>query len=121
MLQQWGCSNWHTGTSVGKEAPCIQLDWQFMSAAGECITARGEATARITILTLVDCETGYVGALMVNHKKADPYVVKLAAAFVDRVRAELVRLRYDNEPSIVQLAENILAWRRRGGTKLEPI
>ncbi len=43
------------------------------------------------------------------------------ANFLDRMRSDEVRLRYDNEPSLVQFMEKVKTLRNPRMTTLEPI
>ena len=80
-----------------------------------------EAHAKATVLTMVDTDTGYVGVLMVSGNSPDCFMVWSTSSFVDTLRAEKTRLRYDNEPAMRQLAENIATLRHSRTTILEPI
>ena len=57
------------------------------------------------MLTMVHMHTGYVRVLMVSRKNHDNFLVRSTASFVDKLRAEKTRLRYDNESASRQLAE----------------
>ena len=73
-----------------------------------------EAQAKATALTMVDMDSGYVGVfLMVSGKSPDDFTVRSLSSFVDKLRAEKTRLRYDNEPAMrmLALAEKIAAFR----------
>ena len=47
--------------------------------------------------------------------------MRSSSSFVDKLRAEKTRLRYDNEPAMILLAEKIAAFRHPRTTILEPI
>ena len=70
---------------------------------------------------MVDMDSGYVGVLMVSGKSPDNFTVRSSSSFVDKLRAEKTRLRYDNEPAMRLLAEKIAAFRHPRTTILEPI
>ena len=70
---------------------------------------------------MVDMDSGYVGVLMVPGKSPDNFAVRSSSSFVDKLRAEKTRLRYDNEPAMRLLAEKIAAFRHPRTTILEPI
>ena len=70
---------------------------------------------------MVDMDTGHVGVLMVSGKSPDNFTVRSSSSFVDKLRAEKTRLRYDNEPAMRLLAEKIAAFRHPRTTILEPI
>ena len=80
-----------------------------------------EAQAKATVLTMVDMDSGYVGVLMVSGKSTDIFTVRSSSSFVDKLRAEKTRLRYDNEPAMRLLAEKIAAFRHPRTTILEPV
>ena len=77
--------------------------------------------AKATLLTLVDTEFGYLGLAQVAKKGDDAFAIRYLASFLDRMRCDEVRLRYDNENSMVQLAEKVRAFRSPRKTTLEPI
>ena len=70
---------------------------------------------------MVDMDSGYVGVLMVSGKSPDNFTGRSSSSFVDKLRAEKTRLRYDNEPARRLLAEKIAAFRHPRTTILEPI
>ena len=76
---------------------------------------------KATVLTMVDMDSGYVGVLMVFGKSPDNFTVRSSSSFVDKLRAEKTRLRYDNELWMRLLAEKIAAFRHPRTTILEPI
>ena len=80
-----------------------------------------EAQAKATVLTMVDMDSGYVCVLMVSGKSPDNFTVRSSSSFVDKLRAEKTRLRYNNEPAMRLLAEKIAAFRHPRTTILEPI
>ena len=59
--------------------------------------------------------------LMVSGKSPDNFTVRSSSSFVDKLRAEKTRLRYDNEPAMGLLAEKIAAFRHPRTTILEPM
>ena len=61
-------------------------------------------------------DTGYVGVLSVSGKRPDHFMVRSTASFVDKLRAEKTRLRYDNEPAMRKVAEKIAASRHPRST-----
>ena len=58
---------------------------------------------------------------MVSGKSPDNFAVRSSSSFVDKLRAEKTRLRYDNEPAMRLLAEKIATFRHPRTTILEPI
>ena len=70
---------------------------------------------------MVDMDSGYVGVLMVSGKSPDNFTVRSSSSFVDTLRAEKTKLRYDNQPAMSLLAERIAAFRHPRTTFLEPI
>ena len=84
------------------------MDFQFISGVAVWCP---EAQAKATVLTMVDMDSGYVGVLMVSGKSPDNFAVRSSSSFVDKLRAEKTRLRYDNEPAMRLLAEKIAAFR----------
>ena len=58
---------------------------------------------------------------MVTGKSPDNFMVRSTGAFVEKLRAEKTKLRYDNEPAMRQLAERIVSFRHPRSTILEPI
>ena len=80
-----------------------------------------EAHAKADVLTMVDMDTGYVGVLMVSGKSPDNFIVRSTASFVDKLKAEKTRLRYDNEPAMRQLAEKTATLRQPRTAILEPV
>ena len=80
-----------------------------------------EAQAKATVLTMVNMDSGYVGVLMVSGKSPYNFTARSSSSFVDKLRAEKTRLRYDNEPAMRLLAEKIAAFRHPRTTILEPI
>ena len=91
----------------------MKMDFQFISGVAVWCP---EAQAKATVLTMVDMDSGYVGVLMVSGKSPDNFTVRSSSSFVDKLRAEKTRLRYDNEPAMRLLAEKIAST-----TILEPI
>ena len=73
--------------------------WIFQFISGVAVWCP-EAQAKATVLTMVDMDSGYVGVLMVSGKSSDNFAVRSSSSFVDKLRAEKKRLRYDNEPAI---------------------
>ena len=70
---------------------------------------------------MVDMDTGYVGVLMVSGKSPDKFTVRSSSSFVDKLRAEKTRVRYDNQHAMRLLAEKIAAFRHPRTAILEPI
>ena len=70
---------------------------------------------------MVDMDTGYVGVLTVPGKSSDNFMVRSTSSFVEKLRAEKTRLRYDNEPAMMQFTEKIATFRHPRTTILEPI
>ena len=62
---------------------------------------------------MVDMDSGYVGVLMVSGKSPDNFAVRSSSSFVDKLRAEKTRLRYDNEPAM-GLCKNCLIFQDFG-------
>ena len=58
---------------------------------------------------------------MVSGKSPDNFTVRSSSLFVDKLRAEKTRLRYDNEPAMRLLSEKIAAFRHPRTAILEPI
>ena len=83
----------HTQIKYDSEIPCVQNDFQFISGVAVWCP---EAHTKATVLTMVDMDTGYVGVLMVSGKSPDNFMVRSTSSFVDKLRAEKTRLRYDN-------------------------
>ena len=52
-------------------------------------------------------DSKYVGVLMVSGKSPDNFTARSSSSFVDKLRAEKTRLRYDSEPAMRLLAEKI--------------
>ena len=117
-VQARGRSDWHRQVNYDSEIPCVQIDFQFISGVAVWCP---EAQAKATVLTMVDRDSGYVGVLMVSGKSPDNFTVRSSSSFVDKLRAEKTRLRYDNEPAMRLLAEKIAAFRHPRTTILEPI
>ena len=86
------------------EILCAQMDFQFISGVAVWCP---EAQAKATVLTMVDMDSGYVGVLMVSGKRSDNFTVRSSSSFVDNLRAEKTRLRYDSEPAMRLLAEKL--------------
>ena len=101
-----------------KPIPLVQMDYQYMSATGEMCNFQ---VAKATVLTVVDADQGEVAANQVAKKGEDQFAIRFVSSFLDRMYCEEVRLRYDNEPSMVQLAEKVKAFRMPRLTRLEPI
>ena len=55
----------------------------------------------------------------VSKKGDDDFAVRFVSSFLDRMRAEEVRLRHDGERSLVQLVQKVKAFRRPRQTMLE--
>ena len=117
-VQVRGKSDWYSGVKCDSDIPCAQLDFQFISGVGVWCP---EAQAKATVLTLVDTDTGYVGVLLVTRKNPDNFMVRSSGSFIDKLRAEKTKLRYDIEPAMRQLAERIASFRHPRSTILEPI
>ena len=98
------------------EIPRVQMDFQFISGVA---VWSPEAQAKATVLTMVDMDSGYVGVLMVSGKSPDNFAVRSSSSFVDKLRTEKTRLRYDNEPAMRLLAEKIAAFRHPRTTILQ--
>ena len=96
----------HLSVDSEKRSPLASMDYQYMSATGEECS---ELQARATVLTIVDTEVPFYGALVVHKKGVYPFVTQFVATFLDRMNAEEVRVRYDNEPSLVQLVNALKA------------
>ena len=111
-------SDWHTQVKYDSEIPCVQMDFQVISGVAVWCP---EVQAKATVLTMVDMDSGYVGVLMVSGKSPDNFTVRSSSSFVDELRAEKTRLRYDNEPAMRLLAEKIAAFRHPRTTILGPI
>ena len=94
----------------------MQMDFQFISGVAVWCP---EAQAKATVLTIVDMDSGYVGVLMVSGKSPDNFTVRSSSSFVDKLRAEKTRLRYDNELAMRLLAEKIAAFSHPRTTILE--
>ena len=93
-------------------------DFQFISGVGVWCP---KSQAKATLLTTVDVDTGYVGVLMVTGKSPDNFMVRSIAVYVDKVRAEKTKLRYDNEVAMRQLADRIASFRHPRSSILKPI
>ena len=89
-----------------------------MSATGELCSFQA---AKATVLTIVDTEQGEASATHVAKKGDEQFAIRFVASFLDRIYSEEVRLRYENEPAMVQLAEKVKAFRHPKMTRLEPI
>ena len=63
---------------------------------------------------MVDCDATEYGLMQVVKKGDDPFAVRYLASFLDRLLAETVRVRYDNEPSLVQHIELVVDFRKHG-------
>ena len=61
-----------------------------------------------------------MGVVQVHTKSLETVITRKTAAFLDRVRTEKVRLRYDTEPAMVMLAEKVAAFRHPEVTLEEP-
>ena len=70
---------------------------------------------------MVDVEQGYKAALQVQKKGDEPFAIRFLSSFLDRMRCDEVRLKHDNEPSMVQLVDKVRAFRAPRKTTLEPI
>ena len=82
------------------------MDSQFISGVAVwCPEAQAKAT----------------GVLMVSGKSPNNFTVRSSSLFVDTLRGEKTRLRYDNEPAMRLLAEKSAAFRHPRTTILEPI
>ena len=68
------------------------MDVQFISGVAVWCP---EAHAKATVLTMVDMDSWYVRVLMVSGKSPDKIMVRSTASFVDKLRTEKTRLRYD--------------------------
>ena len=101
-----------------KVIPMVQVDYQYMSGTDELDTSM---QAKATLLTMVDTEFGYLGLVQVAKKGDDAFAIRYLASFLDRMRCDEVRLRYDNENTMVQLTEKVRAFRSPRKTTLEPI
>ena len=112
-----GKSN-HRVESEPKPIPFVRMDYQYMSARGELCSFQA---AKATVLTSVDAEQGEVAATQVAKKGDDQFAIRFVATFLDRMYSDEVRLRYDNEWSMVQLEEKVKALRHPKMTKLETI
>ena len=117
-VQARGKSDSHTQVKYDSEIACVQMDFQFISGVAVWCP---EAQAKATVLTMVDMDSGYVGVLMVSGKSPENFTVRSSSSFVEKLRAEKTRLRYDNEPAMRLLAEKIAAFRHPRTTILEPI
>ena len=117
-VQAKGKSDWHKQVKYDSDIPCVLMDFQFISGVAAWCP---EAQAKGTVLTMVDMDSGNVGVLMVSGKSLDNFAVRSSSSYVDRLRAEKTRLRYDNEPAMILLAEKIATFRHPRKTILEPI
>ena len=110
-----------TGTrksrTMARYRVCKEMDFQFISG----VAFGPDAHAKATVLTMVHMDSGYVEVLMVLGESPDIFMVRSTASFVDKLRAEKMRLRYESEPAMRQLAEKIATFRRSRTTILEPI
>ena len=110
-------SDWHTSTTKDTPVPCVQMDFHYLSGTLE----ETDLQAKACLLTIVDMETGYIGAVHVKAKSPDNFMIRFAANFLDKVNADKVRLRYDNEPNMKLLAVKIEQLRHPRQTIQEPI
>ena len=101
-----GCVDQFKHHAEEKVTPQAQADYFYMSATSELC---GEKQAKACMLTLVDVEQAYISALLVAKKGNEPFATRFVASFLDRVRCDEVRVRHDNEPSLVQLVDKVKA------------
>ena len=106
-VQAQGKSDWHTQVKDDGGMPCVQIDFQLLSGIAVWYP---EAHAKANVLTMVNMDW-YVEVLMVAGKSPDNFTVRSTGSFVDKLRTEKTRLRYDNEPAMRQLAEKIATYR----------
>ena len=92
-MQAYGISDSHASVVTEKPIPQAQLDYMYVSATGEECS---EQQAKATCITIVDKDQGMVGCVQVDRKGDDAFAVRFVASFMDGMRAEDVRARYDN-------------------------
>jgi hypothetical protein len=79
-----------------------------------------EAPDRLaTTLIMCDDDSGYPYAVSTPTKAVSPYLTTCATKFITLLRHEGIRLRTDNEPAIVKLAEQVAKAREPKTTMLE--
>jgi hypothetical protein len=109
----------HFHTAIGERSiPEVQADYFYLSATGELCT---EQQAKATFLSMIDVEQGYVAAFQVQKKGDEPFAIRFLASFLDRMRCDEVKLKFDNEPGMKQLAQMVRNFRSPRKTTLEPI
>jgi hypothetical protein len=109
----------HFHTAIGERSiPEVQADYFYLSATGELCT---EQQAKATFLSMIDVEQGYIAALQVQKKGDEPFAIRFLASFLDRMRCDEVKLKFDNEPGMKQLAQMVRNFRSPRKTTLEPI
>ena len=59
--------------------------------------------------------------MQAQKKGGEPFAIRFLASFLDRMRCDEVRLKHDNEPSMVQLVDKVRTMRAPRKTTLEPI
>ena len=109
--------HFHTAAAE-RTLPEVQTDYFYLSSTGELCS---EQQAKATFLSMIDVEQGYVAALQVQKKGDEAFAIRFLSSFLDRMRCDEVKLKYDNEPGMKQLVHMVRNFRSPRKTTLEPI
>ena len=94
-----GISDQHRTTTTRKVM--VQIDYHYVGASGDRVL---EDRAKATLLTMVEVDSGDLDQTVVKKKGEYPFAVRFLSSFLDRQQEEVVHLRFDPEPALVQLA-----------------